>query len=559
MILSLLASIPLQISQEGQPGGIWMEQHRISGQQSGEFYGLASAWIGDINGDGCDEWLAGALYADHGPGGNHGRAEVVDGRTGVILRTYIGNPYDVRLGSRVARCGDMDRDLVPDYLISQFGSGVVEGKVFAYSGATGGLIREFASPIPAGGVSDFGARGLDSGRDVTGDGVPEVFVGDPLYSTPGLIERLGKVYCFDGASGVIVWESVGATLDDYFGMNLVLPGDLEGDGAEELLVSSSLNPGYGTIHVLDAHTGLEKWSIVGPRSTASIGASAGNWPIIGVGDADLDGLPDFAYEVSSIFSSDPPPSVLVVRGFDAAVILELRGEQWFDDFGESLASAGDVDNDGYPDIFIGQPDYQLSGFVRPGASSLYSCRDGRLLQRFIGGPGRSGSLGWGLAAGGDANGDGRPDLLLADPGFNLSSGLVSIVSCDPFLTADARVISAASGGTVTFTLDFPVSEAGLGYRLLASNTQVGERSVNGVAVPLLETGLMHRFFHRPPAAFSSTTGTLDAQGDAQIVLTMPAGAAAAWIGHSLKFAAISETAPGQPRTSSGPVFLDLLP
>jgi len=239
------------------------------------------------------------------------------------------------------------------------------------------------------------------------------------------------------------------------------------------------------------------------------------------------------------------------------VIREFQGEWGDEDFGYTIAAAGDVDLDGFVDLLIGHPDYRVTTWDRPGAATLYSCRDGRILQRFVGSRYFSVALGSSLAV--IPGEQGRFDLLVGDFAKNSVTGAVYRLAYDPFLSADTRELSASTGATVTFTLDFPPSEAGHAYQILASNAQPGERSLGGVAVPLAETSLMHRFLHSPPPGFSGLTGTLDAQGNATATLALAPGAATAWIGRSLKLAALSLSAPRAPSLSSGPVFLDVVP
>jgi FG-GAP repeat len=86
---------------------------------------------------------------------------------------------------------------------------------------------------------------------------------------------------------------------------------------------------------------------------------------------------------------------------------DLSGNQANDAFGLSIATVGDLNNDGYPDLVIGAPGEDGAGKNR-GAVRLISGQDGSLLRLHAGDNDRD-RLGQVVAAAGDHNGDGVLD------------------------------------------------------------------------------------------------------------------------------------------------------
>ncbi len=127
--------------------------------------------------------------------------------------------------------------------------------------------------------------------------------------------------------------------------------------------------------------------------------------VAGVGDLDLDGYPDFA--VSSPRDSTVAQwsgKVTVFSGFDASVLFVWYGFGFRSYLGASLASAGDVNSDGYPDVIIGEPQNNNLGFAR-----VFSGFDGAELLVFYG-VYVDGQFGCCVAGVGDIDGDGFDDV-----------------------------------------------------------------------------------------------------------------------------------------------------
>src|SRR5229473_1515011 len=184
----------------GEEGGTYMGSAVASvgdldGSASGDYLGRAIAGMGDLDGDGVPDLLLGAPNASPGGRAEAGLVQVRSGATGEILRQLDGAEASAYFGQAVANVGDLDGDGVDDFAVaapSASPSGMQDaGSVFVYSGASGQLLYRWDGP------ESFGAFGsaVAGGGDVDGDGVPDVIVGAP-GSSPGGVPVAGSAFVF---------------------------------------------------------------------------------------------------------------------------------------------------------------------------------------------------------------------------------------------------------------------------------------------------------------------------------------------------------------------------
>lgn len=203
------------------------------GIESHEQLGFAVSAFGDVDGDGYDDWLAGAPF--HSAFGNQGgRVLVVHGGDHGAWWSMFGGHQGAHFGMALQSLGDMDGDGVPEC--------VVGAPDHAASGSNQGRVAWFEGLAAQPHEEALGAQGERLGRalaaaDVDGDGRPEVLAGAPNH-VPGTIGRVGAVHVFDAESAAALATWPGFAVNGEFGQALAAGIDVNGDGRQDALVGA---------------------------------------------------------------------------------------------------------------------------------------------------------------------------------------------------------------------------------------------------------------------------------------------------------------------------------
>jgi hypothetical protein len=438
----------------------------------------ALAGLGDIDNDGVPDFVAGApswpMPHPTLPGqtiAQVGKARVFSGATLSQLFEVTGTFNLQALGKSVANAGDVDNDGKNDVAVGapMFGP-TVPGQtppppqVQVWSGATGTLLYTITSGSGGFSSSNFGisCAGVgDVGQLVAGvyspnpDGFPDILVGASTGNAAAV---------YSGQNGALLYSMSATTINpplpapplltgaDNFGETVAAAGDVTGDGVPDLLVCARTNNlggaagGFnsGAVFLLSGNLGAVVNAFVGGAGDA-MGQSATS-----LGDVNGDGRPEIAIgSTKSDVGGADTGSVTVYDGLTLLALWTTHGILAGDNFGYSLAAVGDITGDGRPDLLVGTPTTDV-GATNTGSATLLDGGTGARLGA-IDGLLASDLMGRSVAALGDRNGDGTPDVLVAAPSADVggtSTGTVTLVSFGPWLRPSAAgSIPATGGGT----------------------------------------------------------------------------------------------------------------
>lgn len=375
-------------------------------------FGHTLGGVGDINADGFDDVIVCALYGEVAGRGYVGTSYVIFGTTGpfmdltvtanwaasslgfMILGTYVSTSF-ISAPRTACGLGDVNGDGIDDFAVTTDNS--YSGAVYVIFGKNGTAFTTI-DLLP----SNFGSNGIYYvGMDSMALGFNVMPAGD--FNGDGIADFLLSAHEFDP----------------------VVDGVMRSNAGAAYLIHGSKTT-LTTLHMSNFTTGSMGVRFLGGASQNKLGVS-----LAGVGDINDDGIDDIAIGASSAAAPITPARsvagiVFVIYGTTVPFTadLDLKDFSFFSQgfaiFGHTtgaalgtVAAAGDINQDGINDIFVGGVNTLSKASIVYGQKSVRSSHvdlQTASATSFT----FSSALGFALDGGRDFNGDGIPDLLLGD-------------------------------------------------------------------------------------------------------------------------------------------------
>jgi len=374
---------------------------QLESNQADAVLGRSVAGAGDVNGDGYADVIVGAHEYDAGAGPGEGAAFVfLGGASGIVVSGNPGNAASqiasgqagAALGFSVAGAGDVNGDGYADVIVGAYdydaGAGSGEGAAFVFLGSSSGVVASgnpgnAASQIESGLAGAQLGYSVDGAGDVNGDGYADVIVGSLLYDAGSNDE--GAAFVFHGSASGIAGCTPGTPprcdpadaeaqlesnqADAQMGRRVAGAGDVNGDGYADVIVGA---------YFYDD------------------------------GENDEGSAFVFLGSASGIVGTDP-----------ATAATRLQSNQIGGLMGHGVASAGDVNGDGYADVIVGSSHYS-DGESNEGAAFIFLGSAAGIAHGDPSSPGvahlqsnqANTDLGEDVAGAGDVNGDGYADVIV---------------------------------------------------------------------------------------------------------------------------------------------------
>jgi hypothetical protein len=377
-------------------------------------FGYAVAGVGDVNGDGLGDIIAGAPWWSANYSGKvWGYKGVKDGSVQAAGWSAQGTQVNELVGAEISPAGDVNADGLADFLISAHyydtPSAADAGHVMLYKGVSGGFADAGVELTAGLNANEDVGYAINAVGDLNSDGYPEVAVAG--LHIP---------------SQIFFGNSAEPSYSLYEAHSLTGAGDVNGDGSPDMLLGTTTDPnlpphvlGFSGKPLTPAVPDSTDFKSNGTNPTTDLyGQTLVGCDVNGDGYGDLlvgapnlnDGLAGsgkvFMYKGSA-------------AGLTTTVAWNTTGQQLDAGWGSAIACA-DFNGDGYNDVAIGASKYDNDQANEGRVAIFNGSANGLPAAPFVTVESNQvGSLFGAALATGDVNGDGIADLIVSATGYDL--------------------------------------------------------------------------------------------------------------------------------------------
>jgi len=397
----------------------------LFGEGESNYFGYSVSGAGDVNNDGYDDVIVGAnKYSS-----DSGRAYIYLGGTNMddSVDIIITGETNSQLGCSVSNAGDVNNDGFDDVIIGAYHKATYTGCAYVYFG---GDVMDNSADVNLTGDQEYSCFGysVSGAGDVNNDGHDDVIIGAYHRAT-----YTGCAYVYFGGDvmdNIADITQTGTGEVSLFGYSVSGAGDVDNDGYDDVIVGAQ-NDNNGTGRVYLNLGGSDSDSLADIIIVEAMGSTEGNnfgFSVSTAGDVNNDGYDDVI--VGAYGNNDYIGKAYIYFGSSAEAAdntadVVLSGEGYGDDFfGYAVSAAGDVNNDGYDDVIIGAYRYASSmgrAYLFFGGTTINSNAD-----LILSGVQEYDCFGWSVSTAGDFNNDGYCDVVVSAIGNSSETGRVYI-------------------------------------------------------------------------------------------------------------------------------------